>query len=1522
MYDNPYMSLLYKILRALIVILIAIAVTVPAMLYVGLSLPQVQRTVASVARDELSGRLGARVEIGSLTITPFNRALMRDITVTPENTTDTVMKIDRLGAGVSLYDLIVHRKTVINYVEIVGLDLHVTRDSANAPINIQPIIDKLSSTAPDKSNSNVTMAVSTVILRDTRLRYDILNQPQPVEKRFNVAHIDIYDMNADFLLPIVGNKGIDVKIKRFKASERSGLKIDNITGGFTLLPDSISWNDVTVNLPNSHIALRNFSMNITADTTGAPFIARQPVNLSTEAPSTVTPADLSPICPFLAHLDTPVKFQASINGMLSDESHVVLQAYSPTGDFDFDAKGTLYRPLDSINRSIKSLDLKGHLGADAVVKLAEGDKRIVEMAMMAQYVDIDMQLAACNKDAGSTIRLSSAAGDADIKVAVTALNTRSPHFTLETRLTDIHLGQILQDTRFDLVTLDVKADGKMAGKRPIGKLQFAIDHFDWQGHPLGDITGYMATGAKEYELAVSSLDPAARFSLEASGIYKAGRPDKSIRLLSTVERIDLGELFPGNKMGNAAVTLTASADLTGSDIDNIEGRVAVDGINVERQSAPNITINNITMSASTTPLGERCINLESDVISGNATGDIYLSTLMEQIKKVSLVSLPSLLDESAATLTTGRIHHRRQRPLPPRLNNFSCQLKIHDTEEWADAMRLPLSILGESTIDYALDAELNSMHLCLYAPYLRQGKKLIEETRLDASITGTDSVSNVIFTTCVPTQHGPLTLNFDSNALDNTVNTSINWNIDRQARYDGQLSFTTRMSQSPRGLEVAATINPGQLTFNDSTWTIDRATVDIQPGTVSINGINAHRSGQFVRIDGTASSLPDDAISIDLLGVNLDYIFESLGIDKVMLGGDATGCFYASNLFSREPRLTTPGLRVKDISYNKVVLGDAVVKSEWDNDNRAITLDAVVKPKDGPETFIDGAIYPLNDSLDITFDAHDVNVAFMYPYMSAFAADVSGRASGVARLWGNFKYIDMEGDLKGDNLKIKIDFTHTTYSTSDSVKLRLGEITLKDVTIHDVNGHKAKLNGKVWHKYFKEPVFDFNITDAHDFLVYDESSAQNPDWYGRIYGNGTAHISGQPGVVDIGVTMTTAPGSVFTFVLNDRQDASDYTFITFRDRDMLQGDIDNRQESDDTPGSVKRLREMLSKKQEESASSYNIDLGIFITPDASINLVMDPVAGDRIRSRGNGDLHITYSSRNNDFHMLGSYKLAQGNYNFTLQDIFLKEFIIKEGSEISFSGDPFNAQIAIKAAYPLTANLLDLDQSFQQDKDLNRTTVPVNAILNVNGSLLQNEITFDLEFPTLTEDTYRKVRSIVSTDDMMKRQIIYLLALNRFYTPDYMAASRGNELMSVASSTLSSQLSNILGSLSDNWNIAPTFRSDRGDFSDVEVDVALSSSLLNNRLLFNGNLGYRDKSLNNTQFVGDFDIEYLLNRAGTLRLKAYNRYNDMNYYVRTAETTQGVGVSFRRNFDNLRELINFHKRRQRDKTVAEGEPVQ
>lgn len=114
-----------------------------------------------------------------------------------------------------------------------------------------------------------------------------------------------------------------------------------------------------------------------------------------------------------------------------------------------------------------------------------------------------------------------------------------------------------------------------------------------------------------------------------------------------------------------------------------------------------------------------------------------------------------------------------------------------------------------------------------------------------------------------------------------------------------------------------------------------------------------------------------------------------------------------------------------------------------------------------------------------------------------------------------------------------------------------------------------------------------------------------------------------------------------------------------------------------------------------------------------------------------------------------------------------------------------------------------------------------------------------------------------------------------------------------------------MGQISDNWSISPKVRSERGDFTDLEVDLYLSSQLLNNRLLFNGSFGYRDSRYNTTNFIGDFDIEYLLTENGNLRLKGYNHFNDRNHTMRTAITTQGLGLIYKHDFNTWKNFFEF-----------------
>ena len=225
--------------------------------------------------------------------------------------------------------------------------------------------------------------------------------------------------------------------------------------------------------------------------------------------------------------------------------------------------------------------------------------------------------------------------------------------------------------------------------------------------------------------------------------------------------------------------------------------------------------------------------------------------------------------------------------------------------------------------------------------------------------------------------------------------------------------------------------------------------------------------------------------------------------------------------------------------------------------------------------------------------------------------------------------------------------------------------------------------------------------------------------------------------------------------------------------------------------------------------------------------------------------------------MFGSYRISQGVYKFSLQEVIRKDFIIKDGSTITFNGAPLNATLDIQAGYLVnSASLNDLVPD--AGNYVNQTNIKVNCLMALTGQLTSPDIKMSLELPNERDEVQALVRNYIPTDEQMNMQILYLLGIGKFYTPENVDATGNSNMMSsVLSSTLSGQLNNALSQIidSNNWNFGTNFSTGERGWTDMEFETMLSGQLLNNRLLINGNFGYRDNPMANTNFVGDFEAE-------------------------------------------------------------------
>ena len=90
----------------------------------------------------------------------------------------------------------------------------------------------------------------------------------------------------------------------------------------------------------------------------------------------------------------------------------------------------------------------------------------------------------------------------------------------------------------------------------------------------------------------------------------------------------------------------------------------------------------------------------------------------------------------------------------------------------------------------------------------------------------------------------------------------------------------------------------------------------------------------------------------------------------------------------------------------------------------------------------------------------------------------------------------------------------------------------------------------------------------------------------------------------------------------------------------------------------------------------------------------------------------------------------------------------------------------------------------------------------------------------------------------------------------------------------------------------------------------LSGRLLNNRLQFSGQFGYRDNANATTSFIGDFDLRYLLYPNGNLAVRVYNQTND-RYFTRNSLNTQGIGFILKKDFNGLWDLFGIKKKQKK-----------
>ena len=875
------------------------------------------------------------------------------------------------------------------------------------------------------------------------------------------------------------------------------------------------------------------------------------------------------------------------------------------------------------------------------------------------------------------------------------------------------------------------------------------------------------------------------------------------------------------------------------------------------------------------------VTLNSDFAHANLSGEFDYATLAQSLANAIGSKLPTLPGLP---------------PSKPSNNNFDLHLVLGKTDWLQKLLGIDLDIKEPVMLNATVNDRSKQITAHLDAPAFayagsqyRKGKFSItcpsDTLFLNASI-GRLNEDGVLFD-----------LSADGNAADNNLSMALSWNnnYDRKP-LSGTLNVSSRLYRNFEDKpEAHLSFLPSDIVIDKSTWQVEPSDVLYSTDRLLIDHFSVHNGEQFISVDGAASKQKADSVTVTLRGVEVAYILDQVGFDAVEFSGRASGKAFVTSAFN-DPDASA-NLVVNDFKFEDGRMGVLHAHVDWNKRDKQIDIHATAN--DGPEamTYINGYVSPERNYIDLGISARGTYLDFMHSYTKSFISNITGHGTGDLRLAGPLSAINLTGGLVVDGEATITPLNTTYWLKNDSVTLVYNEILLDSLAIYDKDGGVGYLSGAVHHRDLTNLSLDLHVS-TDNLLGYDVREFGDQSFYGTVYAAGDVDISMRGNDVRFDCNVTPLKNSVFVYNAAQTDAISNQEFITWKKHDEGGG------QHPDT-----------SQAPEPSSTNIYMNFLVNATPDGTMRILMDAKTGDYITLNGTGTLQASYYNKGT-FQMFGTYTVNSGTYDVTIQNIINKKFQFQPDGTIVFGGDPYSAALNLQALY--TVNGVSLSD-LQLGNSFSSNTVRVNCLMNIGGQPSAPQVTFDLDLPNVNADEKQMVRSLLSSQQEMNQQVLYLLGIGRFYSQGQNNANQQQQdqtslaMQSFLSGTLSTQINSVINEIvqNDDWNFGANISTGTEGWNNAEYEGIVNGRMLNNRLLINGQFGYRDKAMQATpSFIGDFDIRYLLMPTGNLALKVYNQTND-RYFTRSSLNTQGVGIIMKKDFNGLNDFFGLDNKKEK-----------
>lgn len=737
-------------------------------------------------------------------------------------------------------------------------------------------------------------------------------------------------------------------------------------------------------------------------------------------------------------------------------------------------------------------------------------------------------------------------------------------------------------------------------------------------------------------------------------------------------------------------------------------------------------------------------------------------------------------------------------------------------------------------------------------------------------------------------QDNELSLNFNSIYKDSTfinIQSQITGASDtlRFHVFPENLILDRNLWQTPENNEVL--ISKNKLVFNDFIFT---------------------RNEESLEITDKFSGVSEEHFAIEFKKFKLSEILNYLNPEEELAKGDLNG-----NLVFVEP-FEDLGL-LADLSVNSLEILDV--------DLGVLTVDA--KSLGGDRYDFDLALKEGDVDLDLTGDYVaeqrdaklnlDLNInEFKMRALEGFSMneikDAKGSFSGKLTVSGSPTKPIYEGSLHFHNADFTVAKLNAPFTLADEI-LRVDNkgLYMDNLTIRDKNQNKLVIAGKVGTENLINPTFDLKL-NSQNFQVLNATKEDNDFLYGTASFNLDAKLTGDLQIPKLNAKIGVGDNTDITYVL-----PSSSVSIEERDGVVL---FVNRENPD----------AILTQTKEETGTLTGIDVNALlkIGKAAKVNIIIDQETGDNFEVFGDGDLDLRINP-NGRITLSGVYDIAGGHYKMNLYNLVSRKFDLAPGSRVSWSGDPFDAKLDVKAIYKVETSASALMAPVTSGSDPSvkskyRQVLPFYVYLNVDGELTKPEISFAMDMPeneqgAIGGQVYGRLQQINSQEGELNRQVFSLLVLNRFY-PEPGSDGSGGGFASVARDNLNDAISDQLNTFSDKLLGSTGLELDFGldSYTDyqgdtpqerTQLDIAAQKKLFNDRLIVRvgSEVDLQGSNPNNepVPIIGNVSLEYLLTENGRYRLKGFQK-NEFENVIDGQTIVSGIALIFTQEFNRFDEL--------------------